>query len=61
VTDFIDEKNTYTSGHLALQQHNDGRVVEFRNSVVKRLPDDEKAAWAIAKKDMPDLKLPDNK
>jgi hypothetical protein len=61
VTDFIDEKNTYTSGHLALQQHNDGSVVEFRNSVVKRLPDDEKAAWAIAKKDMPDLKLPDNK
>ncbi len=56
VTDFIDEKNTYTFGHLALQQHNDGSVVMFRNSVVKRLPDDEKAAWAIAKKDMPDIK-----
>jgi hypothetical protein len=56
VTDFVDAKNTYVSGHLALQQHNDGSVVMFRNTVVKRLPDDEKAAWAIAKKDMPDIK-----
>ncbi|MGA2660092.1 MAG: DUF1080 domain-containing protein [Verrucomicrobiota bacterium] len=56
VTDFVDHKNTYISGHLALQQHNDGSVVMFRNTVVKRLPDDEKAAWAIAKRDMPDIK-----
>ncbi len=56
VTDFIDEKNTYMSGHLALQQHNDGSVVMFRNTVAKRLPADEQEAWAIAKKDMPDIK-----
>ena len=27
----------------------------FRNTVVKRLPADEKEAWAIAKKDMPEM------
>lgn len=58
VTDFIDEKNTYKTGHLAFQQHNDGSVVEYRNSVAKHLPEDEKAAWEIAKKDMPDVKVP---
>jgi len=58
VTDYVDDKNTYISGHLALQQHNDGSVVEYRNTVVKRLPDDEKAAWDTAKKDMPDVRLP---
>jgi hypothetical protein len=36
--DFIDEQNTYTSGYLALQQHNAGSVVEFRNLMVKALP-----------------------
>jgi len=56
VTDFVDEKNTYVSGHLAFQQHNDGSVVMFRNPVVKRLPNDEQAAWAIARTDMPDIK-----
>ncbi len=56
VTDFVDQKNTYVSGHLALQQHNDGSVVMFRNAVVKRLPNYEGAALAIAKRDMPDLK-----
>jgi hypothetical protein len=56
VTDFIDEKNTYQSGHLALQQHNDGSIVEFRHVIAKRLPNDEQAAHAEAKKDMPDLK-----
>jgi hypothetical protein len=55
VTDFVDEKNTFVAGHLAFQQHNDGSVVEFRNPMVKRLPADEKAAWAIAKHDMPEL------
>ncbi|MHB8524188.1 MAG: 3-keto-disaccharide hydrolase [Limisphaerales bacterium] len=58
VTDWVETKNTYTSGHLALQQHNQGSVVMFRNLMVKRLPDDPKAALAEAKKDMPDL--PDN-
>lgn len=36
--DFIDEKNTYTSGLLALQQHNQGGVVEFRNILMRELP-----------------------
>jgi hypothetical protein len=36
--DFIDEKNTFTSGYLALQQHNAGSVVEFRNLMMKELP-----------------------
>ncbi len=36
--DFIDEKNTYTSGYLALQQHNAGSVVEYRNLMMKQLP-----------------------
>jgi hypothetical protein len=36
--DFVDEKNTYTSGFLALQQHNQGSVVEFKNIVMKELP-----------------------
>ncbi len=56
VTDFIDEKNTYVSGHLALQQHNDGSVVMFCNTVVKRLPADEAEAWKIARQDMPGIK-----
>jgi hypothetical protein len=56
VTDFIDEKNTYVSGHLAFQQHNDGSIVQFRHAIAKRLPNDEQAALAEAKKDMPDLK-----
>lgn len=55
VTDFVDAKNTFTSGHLAFQQHNEGSVVQYRNVMVKRLPNDEQAAWAQAKKDMPDL------
>ena len=56
VTDYVDAKNTYTSGHLAFQQHNAGSIVQYRNVVAKRLSDDEKAAWAEAKKDMPDIK-----
>lgn len=53
VVEYIDAKNTYKSGHLALQQHNEGSVVEFRNLVVKPLPADEQEAWAIVKKDLP--------
>ena len=56
VTDFVDEKNTFTSGHLALQQHNQGSVVQYRNLMAKRLPADEKAAWSEAKKDIPEIK-----
>jgi hypothetical protein len=35
--DFHDEKNTYTSGFLALQQHNKGSVVEFKNLMMRHL------------------------
>ncbi|HEV8146790.1 MAG TPA: DUF1080 domain-containing protein [Bryobacteraceae bacterium] len=36
--DYIDEKNTHTAGHLALQQHNLGSVVAYRNMLMKELP-----------------------
>lgn len=39
--DFIDEKNTFTDGFLALQQHNAGSVVEFKNLMIKHLPPPE--------------------
>ena len=55
VTDYIDKNGTYRSGHLAFQQHNEGSVVEYRNVMVKRLPNDETAAWAEAKKDLPEI------
>jgi len=35
--DFIDEKNTFTKGYLALQQHNKGSVVEFKNLMMRHL------------------------
>jgi hypothetical protein len=56
VVDFIDKKNTHTEGHLALQQHDPGSVVLYKNVQVKPLPDDEKAALEIVKKDLPELK-----
>jgi len=37
VVDYVDEKNTYQEGHLALQQHNKGSVVEFRNLMMRIL------------------------
>lgn len=64
ITDFVDEKITYTSGHLALQQFgtaafpalvSPGPVITFRNVMVKPLPDDALAAWAEAKKDLPEI------
>jgi len=36
--DFTDEKNTFTDGFLALQQHNAGSVVEFKNLMIRHLP-----------------------
>lgn len=36
--DFTDEKNTFTGGYLALQQHNAGSVVEFKNLTMRHLP-----------------------
>ena len=42
VTDFVDEKNTFTKGYCALQQHNKGSVVQYRNLMFKPLPADKK-------------------
>lgn len=36
-TDLVEEKNTYTKGYLALQQHNQGSVVQFRNLMMRDL------------------------
>lgn len=55
VVDFVDEKKSFMEGYLALQQHDPGSVVNYRNVMVRPLPDDEAAALAIAKKDMPDI------
>ena len=38
--DFIDEKNTYTKGHFAFQQHDPGTVIKVRKAEVKELPAD---------------------
>ena len=38
VVDYTDEKNTYSSGHFALQQHNKGSVVTFKNLMMRPLP-----------------------
>jgi hypothetical protein len=37
VTDFIDQKNTHTKGYLALQQHNPGSIVQYRNLMMRVL------------------------
>lgn len=39
VVDYVDEKNTYQKGFLALQQHNNGSVVEYRNLMMRALPE----------------------
>lgn len=38
VVDYTDEKNTYTKGYLALQQHDPGSVVHYRKLKIKPLP-----------------------
>jgi len=38
VTDYVDAKNTHVKGYLALQQHNQGSVVQFRNLMMRPLP-----------------------
>jgi len=38
VVDYVDERNTHQKGFLALQQHNKGSVVEFRNLMMRPLP-----------------------
>jgi len=35
VVDYVDEKNTYSKGYLALQQHHQGSVVMFRDLKVR--------------------------
>jgi len=35
VTDYVDQKNTYTKGYLALQQHNLGSIVQYRNLMMR--------------------------
>ncbi len=37
VVDYTDEKNTYTNGYFALQQHNKGSVVTFKNLMMRPL------------------------
>jgi hypothetical protein len=52
----VDCRDTkHRRGYLALQQHDPGSVVQYRNLVVKRLPADEAAALKEALQDMPDL------
>ncbi len=38
VVDYVDTKNSFTKGYLALQQHNKGSVVEYRKLEMKLLP-----------------------
>ena len=38
-TDIVDPKNTYTKGFLALQQHDPGTLVYFKNLMYRKLPD----------------------
>jgi hypothetical protein len=36
--EYIDDKNTYTKGYLAVQQHHQGSIAKFRNPRVKTAP-----------------------
>jgi hypothetical protein len=38
VVDYIDQNNTHRKGYLALQQHNKGSVVEFKDLMMRLLP-----------------------
>jgi hypothetical protein len=40
--DYVDEKNTYTSGYFALQQHNKGSVVTYKELMYRKLPAESK-------------------
>ncbi|MGH9627403.1 MAG: 3-keto-disaccharide hydrolase [Bryobacteraceae bacterium] len=39
VVDHVDEKNTYMKGYLALQQHDPGSVVMYKDLMYRKLPD----------------------
>ncbi|MBI3278911.1 MAG: DUF1080 domain-containing protein [Acidobacteria bacterium] len=38
VVDYVDEKNTYTKGYLALQQHDPGSMVMYKDLMFRELP-----------------------
>ena len=38
VVDYLDHKNTFQKGYLALQQHNKGSVVEYKDLMMRQLP-----------------------
>lgn len=38
VVDYTDEKNSFSKGHVALQQHDPGSVVHYRKLIIKPLP-----------------------
>jgi hypothetical protein len=38
VVDYVDQKNTFQKGYLALQQHNKGSVVEYKDLMMRKLP-----------------------
>jgi hypothetical protein len=38
VVDYVDQKNMYTKGYLAFQQHDPGSRVQYRNVMMKVLP-----------------------
>jgi hypothetical protein len=40
--DYVDEKNTYTKGYFALQQHNKGSVVTYKDLMYRKLPAEAK-------------------
>ena len=42
VVDYVDQNNTYQKGYVALQQHNLGSVVQYRNVMMKKLPSAKK-------------------
>ncbi len=38
VVDYVDQKNTHSKGYVALQQHDPGSVVQYRNIMMRKLP-----------------------
>ncbi|GIU73468.1 MAG: glycosyl hydrolase [Bryobacteraceae bacterium] len=42
ITDYVDEKNTYTKGWLALQGHDPQSTTYYRNLYYRRLPKEER-------------------
>lgn len=37
VVDYVDEKKTHTKGYLALQQHNAGSIVQYKNLMMRKI------------------------